>query len=933
MTDIPASPSPLTANFWLGLLGPLLTHGVMLETDERLVLFANDYFTQMFRIPIRCTALVGMSCASMAERAKGDFAAPENFVADIEEHIRLGLPVRGHQLEMKDGRKLLRHYKPITLPDGKRGHLWEFEDVTQQWQMRATIQQADERLRHLIDTAQDGIICMDAEGRVVEWNFEAERMFGWGKAEVLGRPLTELIIPEEGHEAHRRGLARLLASGRPELIERRRVELVAVRREGSRFPVELSINLSGFGQQILFTGFVRDITAQKAAEECLRREVRFNSLVAQIALRMNASGSLVEVVSDSLKAIGQQHPELLVAFYSDKPDEQSFTCEASYLPDGIPLLPERLLATERGGFMAEFARSWPECARFPVRQCFPVDAEETSLGYFLVCGPEATLPWSDTQMQGICASLSLGIKRKRNVSELRSLAAAIDAALEGIAILDAQGRYVYMNPAHARLFGYESPRELIGHDWRRIYRPEAIREFEAEVFPKLAKNGYWHGFPTGLRKDGTEIPEEVSLTVLPGGGMVCFCMDNSERLNAMESLRTANASLQRAARFKDEVLANMSHELRTPLNGVIGMAESLELQVYGELTPRQSRSVEVIISSARHLLDLINDILDLAKIEAGKLDIQKQEVDLSKVVESTICMVRASATAKRLRLFIRIPDDLPPLYSDERRLKQILVNLLDNAIKFTPEGRALGLEASFSKPSGQTSISVWDEGIGIALDDQNRLFHPFVQLDTGFARRFDGTGLGLALVHRLSQLLGGTVQLDSQEGKGSRFTLVLQQVRSEEQASGRELASPALPPAKPVPVRRDRNPHVLLVDDNAPNAEMLKTFLLAIGYRVTYADNGATALRLATQVTERPDIILMDIQMPGMDGWETTRQLKANPATSGIPVLAVTALAMLEDRARCVAAGVDDYFAKPLKLRELAAALEKWVPILPATSL
>lgn len=140
-------------------------------------------------------------------------------------------------------------------------------------------------------------------------------------------------------------------------------------------------------------------------------------------------------------------------------------------------------------------------------------------------------------------------------------------------------------------------------------------------------------------------------------------------------------------------------------------------------------------------------------------------------------------------------------------------------------------------------------------------------------------------------------------------------------------------PAKPVPARRDRNPRVLLVDDNAPNAEMLKTFLLAIGYRVTYADNGATALQLAALVAERPDIILMDIQMPGMDGWETTRRLKANPATAGIPVLAVTALAMHEDRARCVAAGVDDYFAKPLKLRELAAALEKWVPLSPVTKL
>jgi PAS domain S-box-containing protein len=481
-----------------------------------------------------------------------------------------------------------------------------------------------------------------------------------------------------------------------------------------------------------------------------------------------------------------------------------------------------------------------------------------------------------------------------------------------------------MNPAHAHLFGYERPCELIGKSWRVLYRPEDVRKFETEVFPKLGRDGHWHDYPTGVKKDGTDIPEEVSLTLLPGGGLVCFCMDNSERLNALESLRTANASLQRSAKFKDQVLANMSHELRTPLNAVIGMTESLQLGIYGKLAAPQVRPTEVILSSARHLLALINDVLDLAKIEAGKLEVRKSRVDMKDLTESVLCMIRDSASAKSLRLHLQIPDNLPPLFTDERRLKQILVNLLDNAVKFTPNGRSVGLKVVRSTCPDQTLIDVWDEGIGIPLADQERLFQPFVQLDTGYGRRFEGTGLGLSLVNRLTQMLGGVVRLQSEEGRGARFIIVLPDDLSAPQSADARAGEVAIVPVFPVSIRRDRNPLLLLVEDNQPNAEMLKAFVLAIGYRVTHVNSGEDALQEVDR--ERPEAILMDIQMPGMDGWETTRRLKSNPTTAEIPVIAVTALAMPEDRARCAAAGVNAFFAKPLKLRELAEALQKWVP-------
>ena len=925
-----SSRPPITpgTNDWLGLLGPLLSHGVLLEDEQRVVVFANEAFARLLGITIPTKTLEGMNCLMLAELAKGEFSNPEQFVADLDEQVRLRSEVRGHELELKDGRKYLLHYKFVTLPGGGGGHLWEFEEVTPQRVTEAKLLESELRLRHIINSAQDGIICLDSQGRVIEWNPEAMRLFGWCKAEAMGRPLTELFIPSEHHEAHRRGLARFLATGESGILQRRRVESIAVRKDGSRLPVELSISVIRAGSNVHFNAFVRDISAQKSAEETLKSEVRFRSFLAQLAMAMSQPGTFREIFTATLQSIQVAQPGTVAGLYRFKPEVQYLIFEAGAATAGVADLPERIHAKDAPGVLAELVQDWAPAAQYPDRRCYALCSDGFSVGYLVVCAADKCLTWNDAQFQAICASLCLGVKRHLDLLQMRILGAAIDAAMEGIAIVDTDGRYLYMNPAHAHLFGYASPSELLGKTWQTLYRPQVAQEFERNVFPKLAQDGYWHGFPTGMKKDGTDIPQVVSLTILPEGRIICVCMDNSERLNALESLQLANAALQQAARFKDEVFANMSHELRTPLNSIIGMTESLQMQVYGELAPRHHRPVETILSSARHLLDLINDVLDLAKIEAGKIELKKHVFDLAKMVESVRVMIREAAANKQLRLIFKIPENLPLLSTDERRLKQILVNLLDNAVKFTPEGRAVGLEVQRTETPAQILITVWDEGIGIPPDEQERLFHPFVQLDTGLARRYEGTGLGLALVQRLSQLLGGEVKLESRSGFGSRFTVVLPDLKLNPMFPDvfaiSTLEDTSHEAIRPVPIRRDRNPLLLLVEDNLPNAEMLKTFLLAVGYRVIHAESGADALAFASK--ECPDAILMDIQMPKMDGWETIRRLKSVPLTSAIPVLAVTALAMPEDKARCLAAGVDDYFPKPLKLRELAAALEKLVP-------
>ena len=238
-------------------------------------------------------------------------------------------------------------------------------------------------------------------------------------------------------------------------------------------------------------------------------------------------------------------------------------------------------------------------------------------------------------------------------------------------------------------------------------------------------------------------------------------------------LLAANEELARAVRLKDEFLANMSHELRTPLNAVLGLSEALQEEVYGPLTQRQKKSLASIERSGRHLLDLINDILDISRIEADRLTLDRRLVTVASLCQSNLDMVKPDAGKKNVDLSIHLDGQMPTLTADERRLRQILVNLLANAIKFTPEGGKVGLDVTSDPGTKTTSFTVWDTGIGIAPEDLERIFQPFVQLDASLSRHYAGTGLGLALATRLARMHGGDVTVESQVNEGSRFTVTI----------------------------------------------------------------------------------------------------------------------------------------------------------------
>jgi PAS domain S-box-containing protein len=394
-------------------------------------------------------------------------------------------------------------------------------------------------------------------------------------------------------------------------------------------------------------------------------------------------------------------------------------------------------------------------------------------------------------------------------------------------------------------------------------------------------------------------------------------------------LSAANAELARTARSKDEFLANMSHELRTPLNAILSKADIMKEGIYGPLSEKQVYSLQVINESGQHLLDLINDILDVAKIGAGKLTLDLNPVSVASVCDASLRMVKQMAYNKQIEIITEYDVQVNAIEADGRRLKQIIVNLLSNAVKFTPEGGKIGLRVKGDPDNQVAHFTVWDTGIGISPENMRRLFgeasapRPFMQLDSSLARQFEGTGLGLSLVYSLAELHKGSISVESKLGQGSSFTVLLpwqlhKAIKTaqitDKKEDGRETAdiSTSTSPSN--------NVTILLAEDNETNIETIKELLTFEGYFVILARNGHEAIARTEEVC--PDLILMDIQMPQMDGLQAIHHIRAQSQFSNIPIIALTALAMPGDRERCLAAGANEYISKPINIKTLMQTID-----------
>lgn len=379
------------------------------------------------------------------------------------------------------------------------------------------------------------------------------------------------------------------------------------------------------------------------------------------------------------------------------------------------------------------------------------------------------------------------------------------------------------------------------------------------------------------------------------------------------ALSAANAEAAKANQAKDEFLAAMSHELRTPLTAVLGYAEGLLEEVYGDLTPQQREALGKIVRSGRRLLSVINDILDLSKIASNKVRLEHTPVSLRFICQNCLEKMRPLVSDKQLTLSLEFDPQIEYIHSDARRLQQILMNLLDNACKFSPPDSSVTLSVRGDAPGGRVSLAVKDQGYGIEEKDFDRIFEPFIQLENTLTRQHEGTGLGLALVYRLVEGLGGSLQVSSTPDEGSCFQVNLLWEDAPQ-------PPPELPAAR---LRTDREvPAVLLVEDNPLNARFLSHYLQARGFRVSLIHDGETAHSEAERL--RPLAILIDLQLPQLDGLALIRRVRAAPNLRKTRLIALTPLALPSDRDACLSAGVDAYLDKPGHLRHILDTLNQY---------
>ena len=497
-----------------------------------------------------------------------------------------------------------------------------------------------------------------------------------------------------------------------------------------------------------------------------------------------------------------------------------------------------------------------------------------------------------------------------------------DTAPDAIITVDDGGRIMFANPATERMFGY-SPAEVVGHPFS-ILAPADERERYVRAFEEYRRGGpsplsLTTARVMGARRDGGTLALDVSCGEGFAGIHRFFTgilRDVSDRHVAEQTLAASREQAEQASRLKSEFLANMSHEIRTPMNGIMGM---LDLVLEEPITTALRAKVERARESAQVLLAIINDILDLSKIEAGRLDLETSWIDPSALVADVETLLRPLAAGKGLILETSCDGGLPPrVLADGGRLRQVLINLVSNAVKFTEHGRVT-LDVAVRGTAARTvelQFTVRDTGIGIPTDQIPLVFEKFTQLNGASNRRSGGTGLGLSICKRLIELMGGHIGAISEPGRGSTFWVDITLQRSDGATETVAALAPAGDASQHAKAR-----HVLLVEDNPINQQYASAVLRSSGCTVTVVSDGRQAVEQVA--TLQPDLILMDCQMPVMDGYESARTIRA--AGHAMPIVALTANAMASDRERCAMAGMNDVLAKPIQPDELRAAVARVV--------
>ncbi len=800
-------------------------------------------------------------------------------------------------------------------------------------------------LRMAVDQSANTVVITDVEGNIEYVNPSFEKCTGYSAAEVLGKNTRILKSGQQPLDFYRElwDSLRSGATWKGQFQNRR--------KDGTFFFESATISpvTDSSGKVVRFIAVKEDVTQRMAAEEAFKKEHR-----RLIDLLNGATEvSIITVDKEGLITMFSHGAEILLG-YKQEELVGLVRVDSLHLPSEIEAR-ARELSEKTGKTVSGFEAV--------VANALRSESEAGNWTYVRKDGSKVPVSLVITTLRdpegAVCGFLGIAT----NISDMQSSKAALLAseqrftsafhhAAVGMALVSPEGTFLRVNRALCKFFGFTES-ELMGRNFRELTFPEDLASDLERVEKVLSgKMNSYQMEKRYFHKSGKILHAwlSVSLVRSSSGEPVCFnsqIIDLTERKMLENDLVDARNRAESASVAKSRFLANMSHEIRTPLNGVMGFS-SLLLET--PLSPDQRELCESAHKSAEILLSVLNDILDFSKIEAGRIDLEEKEFSLRQAIQDCVILVTPSAAEKKLPLQFEVSPDCPEtILGDVIRFRQVLTNLLANAIKFTEKGR-VDVHADLEKlklSSGTClRIQVSDTGIGISPAQQQNLFQPFSQGDTSTTRRFGGTGLGLVISRRLVELMGGKMDLESSPGEGSKFSFTLPLSQSSPIQNKRKSQRPRgkIPQKKTVPepaeetVALDTSSfpshsmdssldlppslRILLVEDSVSNQKVFLLMLKHLGYRADLALNGAEAVQA---VHSRPyDVILMDIQMPAMDGHQATRAIRHSIRKDRQPwIIAITAHAAEFDRDLCISAGMDDYLSKPVRRSLLKEALRK----------
>ncbi|WP_061239215.1 PAS domain S-box protein [Ectopseudomonas composti] len=744
---------------------------------------------------------------------------------------------------------------------------------------------SEQHLRSIFDTALDAIITVDHSGRICSANRAVSRLFGWAPQELVGLHMRSLMPPRYVDQVEAL-LADYLRTGRLSLPAGEQ-ELACLTRDGEEKPVRISVGITHAGSRPLFVVFVADISERQAMEKALRdSEQQYRSLISNIPgvsfrCLLDRDWTML-FISDAVQSLTGYSTE----------DFISRRCSIAelYHPDDYQRVADEVVeAIEQGrNYTVEY-------------RLFDREGEEHWIweSGSAVCDDKGVPRWID----GVLLDQT---ESKRRNAEYEGKVTAISKAMALIEF-DLEGNILQINDNALALFDYEREDVIGRHHTMFCYPDQIASDSYRQGWADLRAGHFRTGEYRRKGKDGREVWIQASYNpILDSDGkpfkVVKLATDLTPRRVMEQELRAARDRAEAAAAARSSFLANMSHEIRTPMNAIIGFTELL---LETPLSSEQRRHLSTVQHSSRSLLGLLNDILDTAKLDRGAIELEQLDFSLRELCEQVIASQCLAAESKGLQLYLDYPPTLNEFFcGDPLRLQQVLTNLLGNAVKFTLQGEVC---LKVSGDPGAMRLAVKDTGIGIAADRLEKIFEPFAQADASMSRRFGGTGLGTTISRQLVELMGGRLRVESTEGQGSCFSVELPLCAGKRRASQQRAVMPQLGPL-----------NILAADDVPQNLELLQLTLEHFGHRVHCVGDGQGALQAF--IEERFDLILMDVQMPGVDGLEASRrirELEAAEAREPIPIIALTASVLDQDRQAALDSGMNGFASKPLDVSAL----------------